>query len=546
MSVWPQPDRPGIVQGPGAVRGYLVPLVFCGILSTYIFLATAISIIFPAFLLLAIAPVLPLLMLAASDMKPVPLRFTRRLVYLGALLMPLWPVYLHVKLGPLPIITPTRVLFYSIIAIWLYEMACVPRRRVQFVSAMRRVWPLFLVIALLFAHKFLTVPLAMGKGIAAKEFIRQSMIWLLPFLAVMTYVQRRQVFDRALSLIIFSSTVVALIALVEFVTQTHFAEVIAPLMGDVEWLRQVLQDKVRDGVFRSQATHTHPLSLGEHLAMIIPFAMYKIYRGGNFGRRLFYGGVLIILVSAVLMSNSRGALIGGMMAFSVTAFLMLTTWLRKPESLPFRPLAGMAIALAILASPIVIGAGYKVVVGDDGTTASASSQARIAQMETAWPKIIKRPLYGYGNGRAARVLGFYGGRLTIDNYYLNLALELGFPGPILFFGSFAMLAWYGWRWGTDLGDDPYAGLYIAVAGMAISFAVTRSILSITTNIELFMLLAALMIGTCGRTKYLLALNRKDNIPTEVGDFAPVLTAKQFEQHRERVLSGKSLWTPVAR
>ncbi|MCI5044509.1 MAG: O-antigen ligase family protein [Aquisalinus sp.] len=492
-------------------------------------------------------PALPLMMLAASDMKPVPLKFTRRLVYLGAVIMPLWPVYLHIKLGPLPIITPTRVLFYGIIAIWLYEMACVPRRRLQFISAVRRMWPLFLIIALLFMQKFISIPFAMGKGIAVKEFFRQTMIWFLPFLAVMTYVNRRQVFDRALSLIILSSTIVAIIALAEFATRTHFAELIAPLMGDLEWLRQVLQDKVRDGVFRSQATHTHPLSLGEHLAMVIPFVMYKIYRGGNFSKRLIYASILMTLVFAVLMSNSRGAIIGCALAVGVTFFLMLLTWLRKPESLPFRPMAGMAIALALLASPVAIITGYKIVVGTEGSTASASSQARIAQMETAWPKILKRPVFGYGNGRAARVLGFYGGRLTIDNYYLNLVLELGLPGPVLFFGSFAIMVLYGWRWGTDLGDDPYSGLYIAIAGMAISFAVTRSILSITTNIELFMMLAAMMIGTSARTRYLV---KRAGVAEQIADEMPLsasqLSEAQLERHRDRVLGGKSLWTPAVR
>mgnify|MGYP001551679818 CR=1 FL=1 len=369
----------------------------------------------------------------------------------------------------------------------------------------------------------------------------------LPFLAVMTYVSRRHVFDRSLTLIIFSSTFVAIIALAEFATRTHFAELIAPLMGDLEWLRQVLQDKIRDGVFRSQATHTHPLSLGEHLAMVIPFVMYKIYRGGKLSKRFIYTAILFTLIFAVLMSNSRGAIIGCVLAVSATFFLMLLTWLRKPESLPFRPMAGMAIALALLASPVALMSGYKIVVGSEGSTASASSQARIAQMETAWPKILKRPVFGYGNGRAARVLGFYGGRLTIDNYYLNLVLELGLPGPVLFFGSFAIMGIYGWRWGTALGDDPYAGLYIAVAGMAISFAVTRSILSITTNIELFMLIAAMVIGSSARSRYLVSQAKLAERPlASSAAFAYEVSESQLEQHRDRVLGGKSFWTPAVR
>ncbi len=517
-----------------------------GAFGIYVFIATALGVLVPPLAILALLPAIPLIMWAAPDMKAISTSFTRRLIFIGAAIMPLWPVYLHIKLGPLPIITPTRLIFYAVVFVWLYEMSCVGVRRRQFLAAARRLWPLFLVIALLFVQKFISIPFAVGKGIAAKEFFRQSMIWLLPFLAVISYVNKREMFDRLVSIVIISSTVVALVALVEFVTHTHLAEILKPLLGDVDWLQQVLNEKIRDGVFRSQATHTHPLSLGEHLAMIIPFAMYKVYRGGKASRRYLYAGILLVLIAAVLMSNSRGAIIGGVLAVSVTFFLMMFTWLRRPESLPFRPMAGLIIAGALVLSPVVGAVGYKLVVGEQGSTAAVSSHARVEQIEVAWPKILKRPLNGYGNGRSVRILGFYGGRLTIDNYYLNLALELGFPGPILFFSSFGLLAWYGYRWGTDLEDDPYAGLYIAVAGMAVSFAVTRSILSISTNIELLMLFAALLIGTCGRTKYLVRQKRRARAPVVASAATPILTPEGLAAHRAQVLGGGSLWTPAAR
>ena len=513
--------------------------------TLYVFIMAVVSVVIPPMMVLAIAPFIPVIMWLAPDLPAVPAKLTRRLIYAGAFLMPLWPVYLHIKLGPAPILTPTRLMFYSVVFIWLYEMSCVPRRRKQFLAAAKRLWPLFLIILLLFAQKFLSIPLAVGKAIAAKEFFRQVMIWLLPFLAVITYIHRREQFDRMIGLIIAASAVIALIAIGEFATHKHLAEILSPLIGQAEWLTQVLEAKVRDGVFRSQATHTHPLSMGEHLAMVIPFAMYKTWKGGEGGRRWLYGGLLLILIAAALMSNSRGALIGGMMAFAVTFFLMLAVWLRRPGALIFRPLAGLMIVGAMIATPVAGAAAYKLASGDSGSLAAKSSQARVDQAKAAWPKILTRPVTGYGNGRAARVLGFYERSLTIDNYYLNLALELGFPGPLLFFGSFAVLALYSYRWGTQLYEDPYAGLYCAVAGCAIAFAVTRSILSITTNIELMMLIMALFIGTCARTRYLAREKAKAPPPPAEPVFAEQsVDAGEFMIHQRKVLAGKSLWRPL--
>ncbi len=450
--------------------------------------------------LIFLAPFLLLVFVFAPELPPVPRKITWGILLTAIALMPAWPVYLHIKLGPLPIITPTRLMFYALIAIWLYEMACVRRRRLQFYAAVKRLWFLFALIAGLFFLKLLSIPLAEGSAIAAKETFRQSIIWLLPFFAVMTYVRTRKQADRIITILLWAASLVALIALGEFLTRHLIAEIFAPLMSDVEWLRIVLEEKSRDGTFRTQSVHTHPLSLGEQLAMIIPLAMYKIYRPGHYKMRLAYITLLGILLLAALTANSRGALIGGVLAFSATGALMTWFWLKRPQSLPYRPLVGMMAAGIILLSPFILAAGYKLTVGEEGSKAARSSQSRIEQIEYAWPKVLERPVLGYGTGRSARILGYYGETLTIDNYYINLWLELGFPGPIIFLGAILWLGILGFRWGVKHPNDPYAGLYLALVGVAVTFAVTRSILSITTNIELIMIIFATIIGSAGAIK----------------------------------------------
>ena len=158
-------------------------------------------------------------------------------------------------------------------------------------------------------------------------------------------------------------------------------------------------------------------------------------------------------------------------------------------------------------------------------------------MEFAWPKMLQRPVLGWGTGRSVKILGWYGATLSIDNYYLNLGLELGFPGPIVFLAGFIALAATGLRWGLRDVRDPYSGLYFAFAGLAICFAITRMILSITTNIELFMVLTAAFIGA--------AQPQRRNRPFRSAFVsagrgpAPLRTAEDLARWRQQVLKGGS-------
>lgn len=521
------PNRENLLKT--SLRAGLILLLW-GAYSFYVFFFATAGMVAPPILGLSIAPLIPLTMWLAPAMPGLPRHITRQMIFIGVFLMPLWPVYLHLKLGPAPIITPTRMMFYMVTLIWLYEMSCVAWRRQQVKAALKRLAPLSIIVLLLFAQKFLSLPLAEGKSIAIKEFSRQTIIWLLPFLAVLTYIAKRRDLERIITLMLSASFIVAIIAIVEFATRHLLAETLSPLLTNADWLHNVLAEKSRSGLFRSQATHTHPLSLGEQMAMMIPFAMYKIYRPTS--RRWWWAFGLLLLVTAALMTNSRGALIAGALSLGVTFFLMLFAWLKKPQAILWRPLAGMVLAGAIITTPIAIYGAWKLSAGSAGSIEAQSSQARLDQLEFALPKIMARPLNGYGTGRSTKVLGYYTKLLTIDNYYLNLALDLGLPGVLFFISQFIVIFWIGTHWGLRLYKDPYAGLYLAFAGMALSMMAMRSVLSITINIEVLMVLMAVMIGTAAKPKRLLKnilkSDQEETIPT-------LIDMESFTRHRQHIL-----------
>jgi O-antigen ligase len=116
-------------------------------------------------------------------------------------------------------------------------------------------------------------------------------------------------------------------------------------------------------------------------------------------------------------------------------------------------------------------------------------------LETALPKIMAKPLLGYGVDQAAYVLDFVTGSnfLSIDSYYLSITLDSGLPALILLAFLLGYFFWLG------------AGLWLRyrseeslIAGMLalsiVGFAVVKAILSVPYNFSLvFMVFAMLLV-----------------------------------------------------
>lgn len=109
------------------------------------------------------------------------------------------------------------------------------------------------------------------------------------------------------------------------------------------------------------------------------------------------------------------------------------------------------------------------------------------------PKILSHP-WGYGFGRSAEILGFTNGLgvLTIDTYYLSVALDLGIVGFFLFFSIFivaiirAMTRAY--------SADGEAGYLAPAAITLVNFVIIKSIFSQTDNHPLIFAVLGLIVA----------------------------------------------------
>lgn len=462
--------------------------------TLYVALAAATAVILPPAAILFLLPPLGVLWAKAPQARAVPRDLAFTLILIASVLLAVWPVYIFVKLGPAPILTPPRLLLYVVSAMWLYDMAVSRHRRAQFSFAVRRNrWITWSVFGL-FGLGVLSLPLAEGKALAVPEFFRQTMIWLLPFCAVLTYCRRPRDFERLVKAFVLGAVIVAGIAIVEAVTQHLMAIVLSPLIqGDAVWLQNVQEQKIRDGFFRAQASHTHPLSLGEHMAIVAPFALAFAARAKDGRARWLWASAFLLILLGAIATNSRGAGLGMVIALGFMAAIFTVRFFGKARAARFRPLVGLASALLLLASPVIAVGTYAMISGKGGVSASNSTQSRLDQMEQAWPKIMKRPVLGYGTGRSSRILGFWGQTLTIDNYYLTLALDFGVPGPLAFLAMLAAFGVAGLKRALTAPPSMTA-VYLACAASAASIAISRTITSQTGNLAMIFILIAAFAG----------------------------------------------------
>jgi len=369
-----------------------------------------------------------------------------------------------------------------------------PMRRAHLVFAFKKAPIVGGLVLFFFFLALASLPMAIGRSLAAPELFRQMIIWFLPFLIAVTYIRRQRDLLLMMKVITLGAGVAGLIAISEAATGQLLASFLSPIIpNDQEWLRVAQEIKIRDGVFRAQATHTHPLSLGEFLAFTAPFAMVFAVNAKTFYGKSFWAGLMLAIVFGALLTSSRGALLGIVVAGGASGLVLGYRFLKTNASYQFRPLAGVISLALIAASPIVFVGGYKMITGAGGASASNSSQARLDQIELAIPKIMKRPIGGYGTGRAARALGYWGRTLTVDNYYLTLALDLGLPGPIIF-ASILIATGGGALRRSDAGSKEMRLVYVAFFALCAVILISRTITSLTGNLAVFFPIIGAFVG----------------------------------------------------
>jgi hypothetical protein len=473
------------------------------IFSVISFFLGGIAAIFPAsfsiklVILIGCLTVLVLSLFVSAGTK-VPTVLLRRLLFTLVIVSTVWPSYLSYQGSVGPTINPTRLIYWALTGLWLFWFVGSSELRERLSSRIEMFRP-FIVLLVIYLAWSLVCAVFSDRPIAALYYLVTLMfVPTLTFLVALSCLRDRQDVDFILMLMVIGALIVATIGILEGVNQANIFYDLVPSLfpqgdyGESFWAEQLIKDKSRDGNYRVMSTFTHPLTFGEYLALILPLSVYF----GVFTSRpslRFIGLITIpVIIVGLYISHTRSPILAsGAELLFLVGFLGIQAMRQK---ISFVMATGGFFALVTLALAVIplIGISLELVAGTNAGEAG-STLARIVMFERGGSLVFDQPLLGYGAGQAAVTLGYLPGIyiLTIDSYYLSVALESGLPGLILFAIILGYPITKGW-----IGSVRFSGqdrVRIATITLAlIGFAVIKSVLSLTENFDTAFLLIALL------------------------------------------------------
>ena len=163
---------------------------------------------------------------------------------------------------------------------------------------------------------------------------------------------------------------------------------------------------------------------------------------------------------------------------------------------------GWMVLLAGVLSAVVLSGSVGYLVKGRSTAETGSSQARVIMLERGQKLLADQPVQGYGSGLAALQIGLLPGQrsLTIDSYFLTVAIESGYVG----LGLFA-LGWLAVAARGALAGMKAAGVgswvLITLVTAIVASLIVKTVLSLTNNLDLLYLFAGMStvgVALCDR------------------------------------------------
>ena len=481
--------------GPRRIRRILwAALLFCAFVYGALFAFLPSSFIPPLFVPILIVVALVIWALpgaSASTGTLAVLFFGFSIVLVG------WPNYLAVAVPGLPWITLARLFCMPAAVVLLYNLS-VSR---QFRKDMSRVLnafdlPLKLLIAFV-AIQFFSVFFSRDPFDSFQKFVIDQFYWTSIFFISVYEFQRPGAIRKWVTLLLVMATLLSLVGFWEWrIHRVPWAGHIPSFLTiDDPSVERTLAGTSRAGtaIYRVQTTYGTSLGFAEFLALTTPFWFYCVTEARSPWIRATCAMAIPVLFVSILNTNARLGMVGFFLSTLLYFGLWaIQRWRTQRESIfgPALTLAYPALAAAFFAATMFVGRLHTIVWGGGNT--DASTEARIEQVHAGLPLILHWPL-GYGVGQGAQVLGFTNGdgTLTIDSYYLNVGLEYGVLGFIVYYGLFATTAIYGIREGLRSAQDELRMLLPLSIALCV-FLVTKSVYAQEPNHPIaFMILGAI-------------------------------------------------------
>lgn len=406
----------------------------------------------------------------------------------------LWPRFLAFNFGG-PDITPSRIVNALLLCVWALVLLS-PSYRKEVYGLVRGmgIWTWLLASYVLFriASSFASEAPLLSLYQTANEIL--TAVLILP-IALSLYRDRSRL-DTLIAGLFLAGVCVAVLAIIEKLAGHNlFANLHIPGMHmDGEWVQQSLRDKMRAGQYRAQATFMHPLLLAEFMTFEIPLALYYIAHP-RWHWRLLGGIAFFLFVAGAVATGSRAALVA--IPPMILMSIVLLSLRRSPGSRggALWIMTLLTLCLCVAAGIVVLAMGLvdlSVITGRNAHEIS-STYSRLMMFNRGLPLIAEQPFVGYGPGLSGAMVGLANahGEVTIDNYYLSLALDSGLPALLAFMALSFGLAAKGYL--TALRNVSREGLLCGLLAISlVGMLIVKSILTIPHNAPLLYLIFALV------------------------------------------------------
>lgn len=353
----------------------------------------------------------------------------------------LWPNYLAISLPGLPWITMLRVIGLPMAGLLLISLSVSPpfRKRVaESVSSIKLLW---LFMCGLVSVQVMTTLISMSPPASAQLIFNQLVYWLSTFVIACTIFRNTKYIERYWALLCCLSLPIIAVVILEAREQhvLWMSHVPAFLRIPDISVQLILTPSFRPGInlYRAHATFATPLAMAEYLSLLTPFFLHFGFWSKNQVVKVASFAMIPLLFITIRLSDARLGIVG-MLASLLLYGLMwsIVRWRSHPRDL--------FAAATVYAYPAIFLGGIGAVfastrlhamVFGDGAQAS-STEARKIQLNMAMGQLMKAP-WGHGTGQSGNAMGYgEGAFITIDNYFITLALDWGVLGIICWYGIF--------------------------------------------------------------------------------------------------------------
>jgi hypothetical protein len=434
---------------------------------------------------------------ALPELGTAPTKALERVFFIAYLTFPLWPNYLAIALPGLPWITLVRLTCFPLLFLLLLSVSISQTFRKEAAEPLLGSSLLWKGVAGFSLYMTLSVALSNQPQTSLNKLVVSLISWTAIYFAAAYIFNKPGRMERWTLLLWLMALGLSLESFWEHRLQRlpwagHIPSFLAVADDSVG---RALSVKMRAGtdMYRDQAMFSSPLGLSEFLALSTPFVLHYVAGAYKLIVRIGAAISLPLILTAIIWTDSRLGFIGFLLANVFYIFFWgALQWRRQRGSL-----WGPAVVLSYPAFLVAFGVAILTVprlrvMTLGGAKTAPSTEARKEQVREGLPMVFKHP-FGHGIGRGADALGYVNpaGTLTIDTYFLLIALDYGIFGFLLFYGTFVVAIGEGFRAAVRGPTDRETTLLIPLTISLISFFVIKTIYSGIENQSIvFMMLGA--------------------------------------------------------